>query len=175
MAVKVKTKGSSKKGSKSTAKASTAKASSNGKPRRTAEDVDKLVPAFRKHLKAGGKMKELKAEHGFSDDGPIRAALYRAGFDSKGEEHGVEEGDLGGLTAAKLKAALVKERENGEPWYALAYRAGLTEPEVKKIVSEAGGPTGRVYREPAPKATKSSGKSSGKKGKGQSAKAKDPS
>jgi hypothetical protein len=175
MAVKVK-KGTGKKSGSSKTKASSNGGSS--KTRRTAEDVAKLVPEFRKHLKAGGTMRELKAEHGFSDDGPIRAALYRAGFDSKGEAHGEDAESINPKNAAGKKQ-LVALRKEGAPWYQLAYLAGITEGEAKTLVADAGGPTGRVYpasEKPAKSSGKSSGKkSTGKKSSGKKATAADPS
>jgi hypothetical protein len=132
-----------------------AKAKSNGgKTRRTAEDVRKLVPQFKKHLQGGGKMKELKAEHGFSDDGPIRQALYLEGFDSKGNDLPAGSHDKISATGKALATRLVKERGEGTPWYALAHRTGKSEAELRAIVEEAGGPTGRVYRKDPEKAAK---------------------
>lgn len=120
--------------------------------RRTAEEVDALVDDFVKHLQDGGTMKELKAEYGFSDDGPIRAALYRNGYDSKGNEHEDEE-DIDASKAAGKKA-LLKLRQEGAAWFVLAFRAGITEAEAKKIIEEQGGPTGRVYPPKAEKPAK---------------------
>lgn len=175
MAVKVKKSGAKK------ASSSTKKASSNGgekRARRTAEDVAALVPAFRKHLQGGGTMRELKAEHGFSDDGPIRAALYRAGFDSKGNPH-EDEADSIDASKAAGKKELVALRSDGAPWYQLAYLAGITEGEAKSIVTEAGGPTGRVYtKSEKPAKAEGKAKSTSKAKAGKKAKAKadaDPS
>lgn len=155
-------------------------AAANDTTRRTKEDVDALVPTFVEHLSNGGKMKELKAEHGFSDDGPIRAALYRNGYDSKGEEHGEEAKSITATNkAGKAKVAKLRADE-AAPWYRLAYLTGLTESEVKAIVAEVGGEvSGRVYKEAEAKpaaskkpAAKAAGKKSGKAAK---AKAADPS
>jgi hypothetical protein len=159
MAVKVKKSGAKKaSGSTSTAK----KASGNGKARRSAEDVAKLVPQFVKHLKAGGTMRELKAEHGFSDDGPIRAAMYREGYDSHGEPHDEEADSINPKTAAGKKQ-LVELREEGAPWYQLAYLAGTGESEIKTIVVDAGGTAGRVYPPKQEKPKKAPAKKAGKK------------
>lgn len=120
--------------------------------RRTRAEVDLLVPDFVKHLTAGGKMRELKAKHGFTDDGPIRAALLRGGYDSKGQPVDVESITLKGV---KLADRLVKERNDGTPWYQLELATGLSQGELKKIVAERGGSaSGRVYRAPAEKPAK---------------------
>jgi hypothetical protein len=108
------------------------------------EKINASVAKIAKALREGATMKSQKAEYGVSDDGPIRAALYRAGFDSKGAKHGVEAGSIDATKAAGKKQ-VVKLRSEGAPWYALAFQTGLTEGDIKKIVAEAGGATGRVY------------------------------
>jgi hypothetical protein len=152
-----------KSGAKSAAK-SGGTATAEKRARRSAEDVDALVPEFVEHLQGGGTMRDLKKEHGFSDDGPIRAALYRNGFDSKGNEHGEEQGSINPKVKAG-KAQLVKLRTEGAAWFRLAFLADTTESDVKAIVAESGGPTGRVYtqKEKPAKAASSGKKSSGKK------------
>lgn len=161
MSPKVIKKSSGSKGAKSSSGA--AKASSNGSKRRTAEDVRKLVPQFVKHLTGGGKMKELKQTHGFSDDGPIRQALYLEGYDSKG--NALADADRAPIkaTGANLAKRLIAEREQGTPWYALAYRTGKSEAELRQIVADAGGPTGRVYRKEDKPAKAATSKASGAK------------
>lgn len=134
--------------SKSSAKSTSAKAStakSNGKARRTAEDVDKLVPDFIKRINDGATMRALKQEFGFTDDGPIRAALYRAGYDRKGNEHGEEANSIDATKAAGKKQLVKLRNDEGAAWYRLAFLSGLGEAEVKKLVTEAGGSEGRVY------------------------------
>jgi hypothetical protein len=133
---KGKTTAKAKTGAKATAtKATTAKAS-NG--RRTTEDVDKLVPAFVKHLQGGGTMRALKAEHGFSDDGPIRQALARAGKDSKGNA-------LELPTVKATPAGIKSARSAGHAWYLIALAVQKTEAEVKALAEKAGVDTsGRV-------------------------------
>jgi hypothetical protein len=123
---------------KTTAKAKTpAKASTNG--RRTAEDVDRLVPQFVKHLKAGGTMRALKEEHGFSDDGPIRQALARKGYDSKGNS-------LELPTVKNTPASVASARKAGHAWYLIALALDKPESEVKAMAEKAGADTsGRVY------------------------------
>jgi hypothetical protein len=103
--------------------------------RRSAADIDKLVPQFKKHLTGGGTMKALKAEHGFSSDVPIREALARAGFDSKGKKLSLEEIPGSGK---KLATAVAKARREGEAWYILALRTGKTEAELKTLLGEHG-------------------------------------
>jgi hypothetical protein len=130
----------------SAAKESTAKAAPKGESsRRTAEDVDKLVPQFLKRIESGATMRALKQEFGFSDDGPIRAALYRAGYDRKGNEHGETGGSIDATKAAGKKQLVKLRNDEGAAWYRLAFLAGIGEAEVKKVVTEAGGSEGRVY------------------------------
>ncbi len=133
------------KGKASAAKAGTKRSKSeppsNGSTRvkRTDADIDKLVPQFRKHLQAGGTMRELKTEHGFSDDGPIRKALARAGYDSKGGK--LELPKVAG-TGKSIRAA----REAGHAWYTIALATGKTEAECKALAEQAGmNVAGRVH------------------------------
>jgi hypothetical protein len=177
----VKVKRRSAAANKSTSKAKSAgkstaakKASSNGGNRRSAADVAKLVPQFVKHLKAGGTMRDLKAEHGFSSDVPIRTAMYLAGYDSKGAKHGEEAGSINPKNATGRKQLVKLRNEEGAAWYRLAYLAGLTESEVKAIVEEAGGSTGRVYHA-SEKPAKAKAKPAGKKAATRKATPADPS
>jgi hypothetical protein len=171
---KVTRKGGTAAKGKTAGKGKTAAKKESTSTRRSAEEVDALVDGFVEHLQGGGTMRDLKKEHGFSDDGPIRAALYRNGYDSKGNEHGEERGDIDASKVAGKKA-LLKLRQEGYAWFVLAYRADITETEAKKIIADQGGPTGRVYREPKEKPA-AKGKTAGKgKGKGAKAKAADPS
>lgn len=150
MATKVKVKSSAKKGAAAkkggtaAKKATPAKASNS--TRRTAADIDKLVPKFKSHLTGGGTMKALKAEHGFSSDVPIREALARAGYDSKGKKLTIEEITGSGK---KLATAVAKERRGGEAWYILALRTGKSESELKSLLAEHGfdeEASGRAYK-----------------------------
>lgn len=145
--------GSKAKGGTAT-KAKPAPKAASTKARRSQEDLDGMVPDFLERIKEGATLRALKQEFGFSDDGPIRAALYRAGYDRKGEEHGEEAESIG--TNAAGKKQLVKLRSEGAAWYRLAFLTGLSEPEVKKLVTEAGGSSTRVYKPAAekPKADK---------------------
>lgn len=124
-----------KKGGVKKAAGAVKAAKANGGNRRTAADIDKLVPQFKKHLTGGGTMKALKAEHGFSSDVPIREALARAGYDSKGKKLSLDEITGSGK---KLATAVAKERRNGEAWYILALRTDKTEAELKKLLAEHG-------------------------------------
>lgn len=148
---KVTRKASAKTAAKPAAKAANAVKEAPAKTRRSQEDVDALVPEFLEQIREGATLRALKQEFGFSDDGPIRAALYRAGFDRKGEEHGEEAESIDAKKAAGKKQVVKLRESEGAAWYRLAFLTGLSEPEVKAIVADAGGPTGRVYREPAPK------------------------
>jgi hypothetical protein len=114
------------------------------------------VQEFVEHLTAGNTMRALKQKLGVSADTGIREALYRAGYDSKGQPHGVEEGDKSSLSPAKMRDFLVKERSAGAAWYVLSYRTGKSESEIKQIIADAGGTTARVYtRTEKPAKTKS--------------------
>lgn len=171
-------KATKKSGGKKAAAAAKPAASKAASNRRTQEDVDGLVPEFLKAIKSGATLRQLKADFGFSDDGPIRAALYRAGYDRKGEEHGEERGSIDASKAAGKKELVALRENEGAAWYRLAYLADISEPEAKKIVAEGGGSVGRVYikTEKPAKAEKSAKKSTAKtaKAKAKSAKS-DPS
>lgn len=121
--------------------------SSNRQPRNTGavEKITANVAKIAKALKGGTTMRALKGEYGVSDDGPIRRALYFAGFDSKGEKHGETADSINTKTAAGKKQVVKLRADEGAGWYRLAFLTGLSEAEVKKIVADAGGPTGRVY------------------------------
>lgn len=126
---------------KTGAKATATKAKTNGgeRTRRTADDVDKLVPQFVKHLKGGGTMRDLKTEHGFSDDGPIRQALARAGKDSKGNSLELPK-------VANTGKSVAAARKAGHAWYIIALALGKTETEVKDMAEKAGADiVGRVH------------------------------
>jgi hypothetical protein len=149
-------------GTKTATKAKAAPKESEGKTRRTQADVDALVPDFLKRIKDGATLRALKAEFGFSDDGPIRAALYRAGYDRKGEAHGEDEGSIDASKAAGKKQLVALRANEGAAWYRLAYLAGITEAEAKTIVTDAGGEVGRVYvKTEKPAAAKKAGKTNG--------------
>jgi hypothetical protein len=163
-----------KSDSKSTTTKAKSAGSSNGKVRRTAEDIAALVPKFVAHLTDGGTMRALKQEHGFSDDGPIRAALYREGYDSKGNKHGETRGSIDAGKAAGKKQLVALRANDGAAWFRLAFLADITEAEAKRIVEEAGGPTGRVYVKTAEDKPKGKGKATTAKAKAK-AKAADPS
>ena len=138
--IKVKRPAAAKSSAKPAAsKPKAAAASSNGRTRRTAEDVDKLVPEFVKHLKAGGTMRALKTEHGFSDDGPIRQALARKGYDSKGNKL-----ELPAVTNTPKGVAAA--RKAGHAWYIIALALGKTESEVKEMAEKGGADvSGRIH------------------------------
>lgn len=153
MPTKVKTKSTGAKAKPAAAKGSTngAKAAKNtgqsDAQRKRGELNAKLrkeASAIAKRLQGDGKMKDEKARYGLSDDGPIRKALAQEGFDSKGGT--LTLGSEIDATKAAGKKAVVKARTEGEPWYILELRTGLSESELKAIVKDAGGPTGRVYR-----------------------------
>lgn len=88
------------------------------------------------------KLKDVRAQYDGIACGPVREALAAAGFDSKG---GPLKAKPIKATGAALAKRLIAEREAGEPWYLLAIRTGKPEPELREIVSGAGGSTGRVY------------------------------
>lgn len=137
--------GAAKKSSAAKKSTNTGTAASSS-TRRSAEDVDKLVPKFKSHLTGGGTMKALKAEYGFSSDVPIREALARAGFDSKGKKLDVEPITGSGASLAKKVA---KARRDGDAWYILALRTGKSESDLKALLGEHGHAdeaSGRSYK-----------------------------
>jgi hypothetical protein len=125
----------SKSATKTAGKATTTTAKSNGSTRRTAEDWDSIVNEIRAKRQAGETMQALKKEYGVSSDVPLREALARAGFNSKGDALEVE--DISGLSGAKLKARLIKEREEGTAWYMLALMAKKSESDLREVVGDA--------------------------------------
>lgn len=144
----------SRKGGSKAAKAATATkpAAKKGNTGRTGAvaKIEANVQKIAKALRGGATMKSQKAEFGVSDDGPIRKALAKAGFDSKGGKLEVAKIDA---SKAAGKKAVVKARSEGTPWYVLEIATGLTEGQLRTIVSEAGGATGRVYRQTKQEAT----------------------
>jgi hypothetical protein len=164
VATKSGAKGATKSGGKSAAKvapkaAPVATAPTNGtdKPARVRVDYAGQVEDFRTHLQGGGTMRQLKEKLGVSADTGIRAALFSAGYDSKGNPHGEQAGSIDATKAAGKKQ-LAKLRAEGAGWYRLAFLSGLSESDVKAVVADAGGPTGRVYvaaEKPAKAAPKS--------------------
>jgi hypothetical protein len=138
MAVKVKPRGTA--AAKAAAEKPAETKASNGKTRRSQEDIDKLVPQFVKHMKGGGKMRELKEQFGFSDDGPIRQAMARAGYDSKG-------GDLTLPAVPNTPKGVAKARADGHAWYIIGLALGKSEADVKAMAEKAGANTaGRAPR-----------------------------
>jgi hypothetical protein len=137
---------------RSGAKSTAAKSNAAAKPaatketsnRRSQADIDTMVPQFLEAVKSGSTMRAIKQQFGFSDDGPIRAALYRAGYDSKGAEHGEQEGSVNSKNKTGVQKLVKLRNEEGAAWYRLAYLSGLGEAEVKKLVAENGGSVTRV-------------------------------
>jgi hypothetical protein len=140
-------RGSGSKGGTAAKKGSGSKPAAKKVTGRTGavEKINASVAKIAKALREGATMKSQKAEYGVTDDGPIRAALYRAGFNSKGAKHGEEKGSIKPGTAAGKKQLVKLRKDEGAAWFRLAYLADLTESEVKKVVADAGGPVGRVY------------------------------
>jgi hypothetical protein len=128
---------------KSAAKPAAAKETTSN--RRTQADIDAMVPQFRERIAGGATMRAVKQEFGFTDDGPIRAALYRAGFDSKGNEHGETAGSVNPKNKTGITKLVALRNNEGAGWYRLAFLSGLGESEVKTLVTENGGAAGRVY------------------------------
>jgi hypothetical protein len=140
MAKVTRSKSSTKTAEKET---KTTAAKSNGaSTRRTAADWDSIVNEIRAKRQGGETMQALKKEYGVSSDVPLREALARAGFNSKGEA--LEYDDISGLSGAKLKARLVKERSEGTAWYMLALMTGQSESDLREVVGDT----------PIPKAAK---------------------
>jgi hypothetical protein len=138
-------------------KTKTTAAKNGGTTRRTAEDWDSIVNEIREARQAGETMQSLKKKYSVSSDVPMREALARAGFNSKGEA--LEYEDISGLSGAKLKARLVQERTDGTAWYMLALMTGKSESDLREVVGDAA-PAGTGGRKAATKedaATKEEG------------------
>jgi hypothetical protein len=129
----------------SSAKTTAAKSNGSAATKRTGAvaKINANVEKIAKALKGGATMKSQKEAYGVSDDGPIRKALAVAGYDSKGAALSVEKFNAGNAAGKKR---VVKERQGGTAWYILEIATGLSESELRAIVADAGGPTGRVYR-----------------------------
>jgi len=151
MAKVTRSKSATKKAEETKTTTATA-AKSNGSARRTAEDWDGLVGEIRTARQGGETMQSLKKKYGVSSDVPMREALARAGFNSKGEA--LEYEDISGLSGAKLKARLVKEREEGTAWYMLALMTGKSEADLREVVGDAA-PSGGGRKASAKAATES--------------------
>ena len=134
MAKVTRSKSATKKAEETTTETK-ATAAKNGSARRTAEDWDSLVGEIRAARQGGETMQSLKKKYSVSSDVPMREALARAGFNSKGEA--LEYEDISGLSGAKLKARLVKEREEGTAWYMLALMTGKSEADLREVVGDA--------------------------------------
>lgn len=126
----------------------TTAAKNGGTTRRTAEDWDSIVNEIRTARQAGETMQSLKKKYSVSSDVPMREALARAGFNSKGEA--LEYDDISGLSGAKLKARLVQERTDGTAWYMLALMTGKSESDLREVVGDAA-PAGTGGRKAAAK------------------------
>jgi hypothetical protein len=128
------------------AKANGDKPKGERKPNAKVTKINAEVEKIAKALQGGKKMKEMKTQYGVSDDGPIRVALYHAGYDSKGATLPESRKSKITGTGAALAKKLITAREAGTPWYELAARTGQSEGDLRKLVSENGGDTGRKYR-----------------------------
>lgn len=116
------------------------------KPNAKVTKINAEVEKIAKALQGGKKMKEMKAQYDVSDDGPIRVALYNAGYDSKGATLPASRTANITGTGQALAKKLIKERENGTPWYELAARTGQAEGALRTLVTDNGGETKRQYR-----------------------------
>jgi hypothetical protein len=146
MAKVTRSKSATKTAGKSETKTTAAK--NGGTTRRTAEDWDSIVEEIKAARQAGETMQSLKKKYSVSSDVPMREALARAGYNSKGEA--LEYEDISGLSGAKLKARLVKEREEGTAWYMLALMTGKSESDLREVVGDAA-PAGTGGRKAATK------------------------
>jgi len=164
MATKIK-----RSGKKVAAKKSATKAAKSTSTRRSTEDIDALVPDIVAALQSGAKMNEVKERFGFSHGQPIRQALARNGYDSKGNSLSVTKITGSGKALADKVA---KRRESGDSWYLLAQATGKTETELRALLEEHGHAalaSGRTYRpaaekpKPAAKKVASSAKKGGRK------------
>lgn len=138
------------KGKPAATKKAAAKPAAAESTRRSREDIDAIVPDIVEALQAGDTMTAVKERFGFSHGQPIRQALARNGYDSKGNALEDEEPITGsGKTLAKKVAA---ERAKGVAWYLLARRTDKSESELRTLLEENGyEATGRTYAAAAPK------------------------
>lgn len=116
------------------------------KPNAKVTKINAEVEKIAKALQGGKKMKDMKVQYDVSDDGPIRVALYHAGYDSKGAALPASRTAKITGNGAALAKKLIAERGNGVPWYELASRTGQTEAALRTLVTENGGETKRQYR-----------------------------
>lgn len=116
-------------------KETTTKATNGASTRRTAEDWDSIVNEIRAARQAGETMQSLKKKYSVSSDVPMREALARAGFNSKGEA--LEYEDISGLSGVKLKNRVIAERKEGAAWYLLALMTGKSESDLRELVGDA--------------------------------------
>lgn len=150
------TRSKSKATASAKAKPKAASKTKSESTRRTAADIDALVPEFVSMLQDGAKMQEVKAKFGFTNGQPIRAALRRAGFDSKGQKAELEPIKMTG-NAKSIAQRIMARREKGESWDSLiaACDAEITLPEIKKLCIDGGYKKsqveGRAYPEAKPK------------------------
>lgn len=152
MATVTRKKGAAKTAAKKAAAVKTTV--SNG--RRAAENWDNLVDEIREARQSGTTMKDLKTQYGVSSDVPLREALARAGYDSKGDA--LEYDDISGLRGAPLKNRIVKERKEGTAWYLLALMTGKSESELRSLAGDAGTGGGGRKAATAKTAKQSTGK-----------------
>jgi hypothetical protein len=154
MAAKIKTK------STKNAEAKPAAETNGGKIRKvyTEKDAD-AIAKMRRDKKSWDA---ISAEHG-SNGIVLRKQLAKFGYDAKGESNEIEPITLKGSALVKR---LLAERAEGVAWYTLAIATGETEGNLKALVEEAGGDTGRVHAKAekpakAAKATKAKSASKG--------------
>jgi hypothetical protein len=88
-----------------------------------------------KRLKAGETMTSLRSDYGAGT--PIRRALLAAGYNTKGERVEAETISTNGgakATAKRIAAA----RQDNWPWYRIETATGLTETQLREMLSDNG-------------------------------------
>lgn len=150
-----------KRAKKSDEEATEKKKSKKRESKYTPIDVEDIV----EKLQGGTTMTEIRGEYG---SGPkIRKALTEAGFNTKGEEIKLEKITGKGAALAKRVAA---KRKEGVAWYTLALMTGMSESDLKELLTEHGFEDlveGRVSK---PKEEKKKGKKGSAKSKAKAAK-----
>lgn len=103
------------------------------RPNRSDADWDAVVPTIVKALRSGTSMTDIRAQYGA---GPtIRKALWRNGFDTKGNAFNVEA--IKG-TGKVLATRVAKARQSGASWGLLQLRTGKPESDLKALLAKHG-------------------------------------
>lgn len=125
------------------AKSTKAPTTTERRANRTQEDWDKLVPTIVKALQSGTTMTDIRAQYGA---GPtIRRALWRNGFDTKGNS--IKLTALKGSKPSVLAKRVAERRNQGASWIRLSLETGKDADELRTLLRAHGHDTlteGRV-------------------------------